>query len=407
MNEQIKNMLIGLFVVIACSLIVGIILFIEPSVGDGGQTIVVRFSNINGISVGTRVVFAGKPVGEVSEIEMIPEARDQPIDEWGNVFYYQLILKIDSHVRIYNTDEFTVVTSGLLGDKSVAIIPRAPAKHMTAKLLTDETPVYAASVDPLESAFNQLSGLSEKIGDAIDKIVSWFDENQDVLSQAVSSFDQAMAGIATTMDRVNELDVVSDVKRATNNFADTMGSARKALDTLDEEQTFQNAGIMVSHFKNTSASIDDVTSKMAKGEGTVGKLFMNDDTYLQINSLLSKADTTLNDINQYGLLFNMNKQWQRTRVKYAAWLDSLKTPEQFEAYFENQVDLINSAMGRLSMLIEKAEVNPDRTRIMNTPAFKKDFADLMQRVHALYENLKLYNQDLNTAIKESNPPKAP
>lgn len=69
MNEQIKNMLIGLFVVIACSLIVGIILFIEPSVGDGKQKLIVRFSNINGISVGTRVVFAGKPVGEVVDIE--------------------------------------------------------------------------------------------------------------------------------------------------------------------------------------------------------------------------------------------------------------------------------------------------------------------------------------------------
>lgn len=407
MNEQIKNMLIGLFVVIACSLIVGIILFIEPSVGDGGQTIIARFSNINGISVGTRVVFAGKPVGEVAGIEMIPEAREQPIDHWGNVYYYQLILKIDSHMRIYNTDEFTVVTSGLLGDKSVAIIPRAPPKHMVPTLLTADTPVYAASVDPLETAFNQLSSLSEKMGDAIDKIVTWFDQNQDVISEAISSFDQAMAGIATTMDRVNELDVVLDVKRATNNFADTMEGAKKAIDTLDEEHTFENAGIMVEHFKNTSVSIDQMVGKMSKGEGTLGKLFVEDDTYLQINAILSKVDTTLNDINQYGILFNLNKKWQRTRVKYAAWLDSLKTPEQFEAYFENQVDLINSAMGRLSMLIEKAEVSPDRQRIIQTPAFRKDFADLMQKVHAMYENLKLYNQDLLNAIKESNKCEAP
>ena len=75
MIDYMKNMMIGLFVVVACSLIVGIILFLEPSVGDGKESLVVRFSNINGLSLGTRVMFAGKPVGEVVIIEQIPHKR--------------------------------------------------------------------------------------------------------------------------------------------------------------------------------------------------------------------------------------------------------------------------------------------------------------------------------------------
>ena len=74
MIDYMKNMLIGLFVVVACGLVVGIILFLEPTVGDGKEKLIVRFSNINGLSVGTRVMFAGKPVGEVVSIEQIPNA---------------------------------------------------------------------------------------------------------------------------------------------------------------------------------------------------------------------------------------------------------------------------------------------------------------------------------------------
>ena len=78
MGEQTKNMLIGIFVVAACFLIVSLILFLKPSVGDGKQTLYVRFSNINKINVGTRVMFAGKPVGEVVAIDEIYNARKAP-----------------------------------------------------------------------------------------------------------------------------------------------------------------------------------------------------------------------------------------------------------------------------------------------------------------------------------------
>ena len=64
MATQLKNMLIGLFVVIGCIMIIGIILFIKPRVGDGNQVIKVRFTNINGIALGTPVTYAGQPSGK-------------------------------------------------------------------------------------------------------------------------------------------------------------------------------------------------------------------------------------------------------------------------------------------------------------------------------------------------------
>ena len=146
MGEQTKNMLIGIFVIVACITTTWLILFLKPSVGDGKQTLYVRFANINQINIGTRVLFAGKPVGEVVAIQEIHDARKKPLsDVLGEIYYYQLVLKIDSSIRVYDTDEITIQTLGLLGEKSIAIIPKVPPKGAVPKLVGHE-PVYAQSL---------------------------------------------------------------------------------------------------------------------------------------------------------------------------------------------------------------------------------------------------------------------
>lgn len=397
MIDYMKNMLIGLFVVVACALIVGIILFLEPSVGDGKEKLIVRFSNINGLSLGTRVMFAGKPVGEVVAIQQIPQAREQPTDELGQVYFYQLILSIDSSVRIYNTDEFTVQTSGLLGEKSIAIIPRSPPKGVKPTLINSKTPVYAESVDPLESAFNELSQLSDKVEETLDKIIAWIDQNGHELGAAIRAFDDAMNEASMTLSRINQIHLIDDVKLGVENFGVAMRDVHNTVNQMQNEAVFENLGVTLKNTKRASFAFNQVMETLSQGEGTLGKLFMEEDTYLRLTSILSKASTLMNDVNHYGLLFNLNKEWQRTRLKQATVLNALNTPGDFRDYFNKEVDLINTSMSRLSMLVNRAENSPSSGRILDSKAFQKDFAELMRNAEALYDNLKLYNEELMNA----------
>ena len=394
MIDYMKNTLIGLFVVVACALVVGIILFLEPSVGDGKETLVVRFSNINGLSIGTRVMFAGKPVGEVVSIEQIPHAREQPTDEMGQVYFYQLILHVDSSVRVYNTDEITVQTSGLLGEKSIAIIPRAPPKGVKPSLISSKTPIYAESVDPLESAFNELSQLSDKVEETLDKVIAWIDQNGHELGAAIRSFDDAMTEASATLSQVNQMHLVQDIKTSVQNFSAAMRDIHYSLEQMTEDDVFRNLGVTMRNMKTASRSIDVVADHLAEGKGTLGHLFMNNDTYLQVNAILSKLNTLMNDVNHYGVFFNLNKEWQRTRLRQVTELNALNSPQNFRSYFTKEVDLINTSMSRLSMLVDRAEDSPERDQIFDSNLFKRDFADLLYSAQALYDNLRLYNQQL-------------
>lgn len=85
-------------------------------------------------------------------------------------------------------------------------------------------------------------------------------------------------------------------------------------------------------FRNASQNLNVITTHVSKGEGTVGKIMMNDQLYLKLNSLLSKGETIFNDINHYGLFFNMDKGWQRLRARRLNLLTRLSTPQEFRNF---------------------------------------------------------------------------
>ena len=391
-------MLIGLFVVMACALIIGMILFVEPSIGDNKQTLYIRFSNVNGITVGTRVTFAGKPIGEIVGISTIANARNQPTDELGQLYYYQLTAHIDSHIKVYTTDEITIQTTGLLGERSVVIMPKYPPQGLQPKLATTQTPLYGNSVDPIESAFHQLGNLATKVEEAVDTVVVWIDENGSSVGDAVRSFDRAMHEFGDTLAAVNQADVVSDLSTTLQSFSKTSDSIHEAVAELEKGNTFSNIADAMAYIKNSGKSLDEILSEIKEGQGTVGRLLMEDDFYLRLMNIFTKVDIALNDINHYGLWFNMNKQWQRERERKANTLTALKTPEEFKEFFEKELDAINTAMSRISILIDKAENVPERQKLLESTVFKKDFAELLRRSVELVETIKFYQQQFQKQL---------
>jgi phospholipid/cholesterol/gamma-HCH transport system substrate-binding protein len=398
-NNYTKNMLIGVFIIAACSLLVGIVMFLKPKVGDEKKTLYIRFANINKINIGTRVTYAGKPVGEVVAIEEIHEARKQPIDSLGRFYFYQLTLKVDSSVVVYNTDEISLQTSGLLGEKSVAIVPKRPPPGITPKLISNQ-PIYASSVDPIENAFIQLSDVANKMEDTLDEVTKWIKTNGDSVACAVQNFSNALHQADITLTKVNQTELIDEISTTASNLRATTTKIHDILCQMDQDGTFTNVSSMMKHLKKSSGSIELVTQELADGKGTLGKLLKFDDLYLNFNAVMSKIDTLMNDINHYGLLFHNNKSWQRTHTQRVNLMNALNTPQSFKNYFEVEVDQVNTSMERISMLIDKAETTPIKDQILQDEIFKKDFADLLRKADELAENLRLYNQQLMEAQRD-------
>ncbi len=365
--------------------------------GDGKKTIRVRFANIAGIVVGTRVAFAGKPVGEVVHIKEIPDARDHA-DEAGRVYFYELILKTDSSVEIYDSDEIAVRSLGLMGEKSVAILPKA---GKSATLITDEI-IYANSIDPLENTFNQMTKVANRIETTVAHVDSWFQDNRDPLSASIELFNKTAANVNTCFSTLEEKQFIPALRESADLLNDNLRYLRSGL---VDDQILQKIAFLAEHLDEAARSfnlegsaalknINQLTHALSNGQGTLGRLVARDDFYLHLTSLISKAETLMNDINHYGILFQYDKHWQRSRTKKANLLKALETPKEFRVYFDGEIDAITTSLGRLTELLDRAESSDEKTRIIENENFKKQFAVLLRSAEALTGSIKLYNQGL-------------
>ncbi|MFZ4772743.1 MAG: MlaD family protein [Chlamydiia bacterium] len=390
MNNQLKNILIGSFVAIAIGLIVGMILFIKPSTGDGKQEIQVYFTNISGITNGTRVTLAGRMIGEVDEIRQVPDARRHaPAKNGEAVYFYEVTLKIDSKTVIYTTDTISTKTIGLLGDTVIAITPVYLPTNIKPTAVTADTPMYAKSGDAIDEAFKELTNLASEMDKTFQKVNDWLDTNADHLSVAVQFFGEALREINIAVKEFNDLDVMQDVKSSLANFAKGMELIDDALQKIKDGNGFEDLPLIVHNIRSITQSVDTIACTIANGKGSIGPLIMNDEIYFKVNTLLTKANITLNDINQYGLLYSYNTDWKKTRIKKITELNSIRSPQDFRNYYSKDLDEMNRAISRIGQISNSCD-----SPYFQSENFTKEFKQLQDMLKELQASLNRVQEEL-------------
>jgi phospholipid/cholesterol/gamma-HCH transport system substrate-binding protein len=422
MADFSKNILIGLFVLSAIAIASWSILFLNPSAGDGGQIVRVLFTNVDKVSVGTRVSFAGKPVGEVLEIRMVPKARLEAKEKSSPVYIYELTLTVDSSIPIFKTDEFSIVTSGLLGEKSVAITPMRHFAGTVPELINPDDLIYSMdTAGSVESAIARLDTLSEKVESTLDVVYNVFEENRQSISSSLGTLDMVLG-------QVKDKELVGNLSDASNSISQLASNLNKQLEDLDKEGFWKNTADVVANLKDiTNAadkpekiasiidnfsdfasslqqlnesilSIGGLMDKIAKGEGSLGKFVVDDSIYLQTSSIMSKAETLMNDVNHYGVLFHLDRKWQKQRTRRLNQFYEISNAQKFRTYFDEEMDQITTSLSRVSMLMDDAETNED---LMTSKQFQGSFSDLMRRFNSIQETLNNYNSQMNVPVSDN------
>ena len=421
-----KNILIGIFVIIAMAVVIFILLFLHPSVGDNVNILHVRFTDMDKVNIGTRVTYAGLPVGEVVSIAEIPDARTDRIAHNGDVYVYELTLRVDSSVNVYNTDSIVVRTSGLLGERNIEINPLPLKKGQKLVLINNEI-IYAETTTSVEDTLKKFSILSDKLEEVLDSIggaVKDFRETK--ILDHISLFSQNLADISQSINEDNKLkQTIDNIKTLTERAHNTWDTIdRSVLDlnhltqrahlswtTVDEtlfnfrefgDNLNRNWGPIEENLQEASFNILSLTATLkniiedtSQGKGTIGGLLVKDDIYLRLKSILNKGETVASDVNRYGLLFHQNKLWQRNNAWRNNLLNRLSTPEKFSLYFKDQMDKVSTSLSKVSITLDESYDCYPNSLIAN-PEFIQRFADLIRNVEGVDESLKMYNEQIIT-----------
>jgi len=395
MIDQVKNMIIGIFVLTALAIVIFILLFLHPNIGDEGQVISVRFSDIDKVNPGTKVTFAGKQVGEVLSITDLEDGREGPKDEYGRIYVYELELAVDSNIRIYNTDEITLRTSGLLGERTVSIMPMAPKPGQKPELVPKGEILYAVEGGSLEDTMKELKTVAGKFDTVLELASdSLRDLRESKFIPHIGDVAENLSDITTALNRPDEWStVLNNVSDVSDQVAARLPTTWDSVDTA-----LVNLDATMSNAKSLTADTHVIVKRVSQGEGSVGKLLTNDDLYLNIKALLNKAETVADDVNHYGLMFHQDKAWQRLRARRMNLLQKLSTPQEFRNYFNDELDQITTSLARVTMVLEATEFcwscSDDPCFYLDNGEFMKVFAELMRRVSNLQESLEMYNEQL-------------
>lgn len=358
MPEASKNIAIGSLVALALGLLLWALLFLHPSFGDGKFQVHVRFDDIEKVNVGTRITYAGRPVGQVTRIQQVPEEERTASDRPDDLYIYDLTLAIDSSIPLFDSDEITIGTSGLMGERFISIVPRRPTTRTANPIAYDEV-IYSKKAPSLEDAFHQLNSVAVKAEETMEVLATLVKENREDVNATVDALQGASKELNTMLARANELKLVDAI-------AGTMNQANTLL------------------------------ANVSKGDGTLGKLLTSDDFYLRTQGLLTKLDVMMNDVNHYGVLYHLDKSWQREQRGRLEELAKLSTPRQFRSYLNEEMYKITTAVTRLGSALDKAQAAAgEDTPIVANADFARTFNEVLSQIQDLQATLKTYSIDLS------------
>ena len=115
------ELLAGLFVALGIAAVAWLTIKLGAGALMGGDTYAIeaRFTNTSGLSTGGNVVVAGVPVGRVEGIR---------VD--GTDFSAIATLRVLSHLKLPTDSIASIKTTGLIGDKYIAIAPGADETYL-------------------------------------------------------------------------------------------------------------------------------------------------------------------------------------------------------------------------------------------------------------------------------------
>lgn len=232
-------------------------------------------SDAGGLVKNSAVKTAGIGVGVIKDIRL--QDGQARID-----------LNLKPDVKLYSSAFVEIRTQGILGDKYLNINPGSPSDPPLPRGGQILNIKDRGSLDSVVSQISEIGGSLKDTAKILQEAVANDGNRQHVLGRIVLNIEKLTADIAdmTTANREKVNDIVDNVRNVT--------------ETLDELLNDPSAEGFKARFKGSLArldsslkNIDEITGKINRGEGTIGKLINDDDTGEELNTAIEGINNLL------------------------------------------------------------------------------------------------------------------
>lgn len=255
--------------------------------------------NAAGLVKGSAVKTAGIPVGVIKDIVLQDgQARIE--------------LKMRPDVILRTSSSIELRTQGILGDKYVEVNPGSPTDppigtHGQILIIVDK-----GSIDSVVNQISELGGSLKEVAAVLRESVAENGNNKHVLGRIILNIERLTGDLAEISSaNKNKIGAIVDqVQNVTSTLDEVLNdSSDKGFKTQWKQA--------LSRIDSSLKNIDEITSKINRGEGTIGKLINDDETIENINTAIDGVSSFLDTANktQTGLDFKVDYLGNLGRTK--------------------------------------------------------------------------------------------
>lgn len=268
---------------------------------SGKRYLYAVYDRVDGLEKDNKVLINGLNIGKVNRLDFIPESSQILIE-----LFIQSDIEIptNSVARIYGTD--------LLGTKAIEIV-------------LGNSKNFSTNYDTLSSAIEQslMAQMGEQVEPLKKKAMALINSVDSVMTVIQSMFDESTrTSLSTTLESISN--TISNTESVTSTLDDILINEKSRINAVmvnlesiskNLEQNNENINTIFSNFAILSdslaaaeipqtmrdaskaiASLQKISEKINKGEGTIGQLFNNDSLYLELQKSSVSLNLLLEDI---------------------------------------------------------------------------------------------------------------
>jgi phospholipid/cholesterol/gamma-HCH transport system substrate-binding protein len=275
-SEKALELKVGAFVLVGLG-VLAVLLVQFGRLGEGFQSyyqLLIKFPDASGLLKGSDVLLAGAKIGHVSGgPRLAPSGQGVEVP-----------VRIFGFVKIPAGSRFTVGSSGLLGDRFVAVT--AP-QRITENFVPKNSVIEGTRDTGIDDLTKEGGALVEDLRTAVQNANAAIEKlNNEALSQAnLDNIKSAVAGLntATTALAASTQKVDGVLDKA----GETMDSAKKAADDLPAA---------IADARKTIQAATETIQKASTGKGALATLLTNQEFANDLKALVS-------NLRAHGILF--------------------------------------------------------------------------------------------------------
>lgn len=236
--------------------------------------------NAAGLVKGSAIRTAGIPVGVIKDISL--QDGQARID-----------LKLRPDVSLRTSSMVEIRTQGILGDKYLEVNPGSPTDPPLGRggqilIIKDH-----GSIDSVVSQINDLGGSLKEVAQILRESVTEAGNNKHVLGRIVLNIEK-LTGDLAEISAANK-GKISEIIEQVHSVTSTLDEVLNDKSGKGFKEQWKQA---MEHIDSSLRNIDEITGKINRGEGTLGRLINDEETVDSLNTAIEGVSQFLDTGNR-------------------------------------------------------------------------------------------------------------